>query len=52
VYQFAYTVDGSGTITRTVITDPRGHVERLTFNSDHCIVGEIQALGHVRGAHD
>lgn len=44
-YQFTYTLDGSGNITQTDITDPRGHVERLTFNSDHYLVSDIQALG-------
>src|SRR5205823_322796 len=33
-YQFAYTVAGAGTITQTDVTDPRGHIERLTFNAD------------------
>ena len=32
LYQFAYTLDGSGTITRTDITDPRGHIKLLGHN--------------------
>jgi RHS repeat-associated protein len=45
VYQFAYTVDGSGAITQTDITNPRGYVERLTFNSTHYEVSDIEAVG-------
>src|SRR5262249_14005516 len=30
-FQYAYTVNGSGVITQTDITDPRGHIERLAF---------------------
>ena len=44
-YQFAYTVDGSGNITQTDITDPRGHIERLAFNADHYVVSDIEAMG-------
>src|SRR4029453_14183860 len=43
--QFAYTVGASGAITQTDITDPRGHRERLLFNSDHYIVGDVRAFG-------
>ena len=32
-YQFAYTLDGNGKVTQTDMTDPRGYVKRLTFNS-------------------
>jgi RHS repeat-associated protein len=45
VYQFAYTLDGSGKITQTDLTDPRGHVERLTFNSNRYVTADTQALG-------
>jgi RHS repeat-associated protein len=44
-YQFSYTVDGSGNITQTDVTDPRGNVERLAFNSDHYIISDTQAYG-------
>jgi YD repeat-containing protein len=33
-YAFDYTVNGSGQITQTDLTNPRGYVRRLTFNSD------------------
>lgn len=45
MYQFAYTVDGSGNITQADITDPRGSVERLVFNSNHYITSDTQAYG-------
>jgi RHS repeat-associated protein len=45
VYQSAYTLDGAGKITQTDITDPRGNVERLTFNADHYIVTDVEAVG-------
>ena len=32
-YQFAYTLDGSGNVTQTNMTDPRGYIQQLTFNS-------------------
>jgi RHS repeat-associated protein len=44
-YQFTYVTDGSGNVTQTDITDPRGHVERLAFNADHQIVSGTQAFG-------
>jgi YD repeat-containing protein len=45
VYHFAYTVDGAGKITQTDVTNPRGVVERLTFNSNHYEVSDIEAVG-------
>lgn len=44
-YGFAYTTDGSGNITQTDVTDPRGHVDRLAFNSNHYVVSDTEALG-------
>lgn len=41
---FAYTTSG-GNITQTDVTNPRGHVERLSFNADHQIVTASQAYG-------
>ena len=45
IFQFAYTVDGSGKITQTDVTDPRGNIRRVTFNADGFIVSETRALG-------
>ena len=47
-YQLAYTVDGSGNITQTDVIDPRGHVERLIFNSSHYATSDTH--GHSRAA--
>ncbi len=44
VYTTAYTLDGAGNITQTDITNPRGYIERLTFNSNHYIVSDVEAL--------
>jgi RHS repeat-associated protein len=44
-YAFNYTVDGSGNVTQTDITDPRSHIERLAFNSSHYVTTDTQALG-------
>ncbi len=44
VYQFAYTLNGS-TVIRTDITDPRGNVRRLVFNTGGYVISETLALG-------
>src|SRR5207248_3329502 len=44
-HQLNYTVDGSDNITQTDITDPRGNVERMAFNSDHYVTSDTQAYG-------
>ncbi len=43
-YQFAYTVDISGAIVQTDVTDPRGNNRRVTF-SGGLPVSETRALG-------
>jgi RHS repeat-associated protein len=44
-YQFAYTVDGTGLITQTDVTDPRGYVRRVTFNASGYPLTDTQAFG-------
>lgn len=44
-YQFAYTVDGSGNVTQTDVTDPRGYVKRFMFNSAGLTASTIDAFG-------
>ena len=44
-YQFAYTVDGTGLITQTDVTDPRGFVRRATFNPSGYPLTDTYALG-------
>jgi RHS repeat-associated protein len=45
VYQFAYTLDGSNRVTRTDITDPRGNVRRLVFNTRGYVISDTLAQG-------
>ena len=45
VYTFAYTTDGSGNITQTEITNPRGYTKRLVYNADHYLTTQIEAVG-------
>ena len=44
-YQFAYTLDGSGNVTQTDVTDPRGHVTRYAFSSAGLTTTITRALG-------
>lgn len=44
-YQFAYTLDSSGNVTQTDVTDPRGYVKRFTFNSAGLTDTITNALG-------
>ena len=44
-FTFNYTEDASNNVTKTDITDPRGYIERLTFNTSHYIVNRTEALG-------
>src|SRR6185503_13812483 len=44
-FQFAYTLDSNGKVTQTDVTDPRGYVSRVTFNSDGFTVSATRALG-------
>jgi RHS repeat-associated protein len=44
-FQLAYTTDGSGKVIQTDVTDPRGFVQRLTFNATGYILTETFALG-------
>ncbi len=44
-YQFAYTLDGAGRVVQTDVTNPRGHVERLTFNANGYLTSRVEAVG-------
>jgi RHS repeat-associated protein len=44
-YQFAYTVDGTGKVTQTDVTNPRGYTTRLTFNGSNEVISRVEALG-------
>ncbi len=43
-YQFAYTLDANGKVTQTDVTNPRGHVRRVTFNSSGYVLTDTHAL--------
>ena len=44
-YVFAYTLDANGKVTQTNVTDPRGFVEQVTFNSDGYMASDTTAVG-------
>jgi RHS repeat-associated protein len=44
-YQFAYTTDATGKVIQTDVTDPRGTVRRVTFNSAGYPLTDTRALG-------
>jgi RHS repeat-associated protein len=44
-FQFAYTLDGTGHVTQTSVTDPRGKVETVTFNSAGYALTHVFASG-------
>src|SRR5439155_17334401 len=44
-FQFAYTLDGSGQIVQTDVTDPRGFVRRVTFNGAAYVTADTRAIG-------
>jgi RHS repeat-associated protein len=45
IYQFAYTLDTNGKVTQTDVTDPRGFVRRVTFNSSGYVLTDTRAVG-------
>jgi RHS repeat-associated protein len=47
-YQFAYTLNGSGKVTQTDVTDPRGNVRRVTFNANGYILTDKRAVGDAK----
>ncbi len=44
-YQIAYTTDAGGNVTQADVTDPRGNVKRVEFNTDGQIIQVKTALG-------
>jgi len=45
IYAFAYTLNASGKVTQTDITDPRGNVRRVEFNAAGYVTKGTRALG-------
>ncbi len=48
LYTFAYTLDGSGHVTNTTVTDPRTYQRKVSFNSDGYPITDIEALGDTK----
>jgi RHS repeat-associated protein len=44
-YRLAYTVNGQGKVTQTDVTDPKGHVRRVTFNTAGYPLSDTRAYG-------
>jgi RHS repeat-associated protein len=44
-YDFNYVTDSSGRVTETRLTDPRGHVRRVTFNAAGFSTSDTAAFG-------
>jgi RHS repeat-associated protein len=44
-FQYVYTVDVNGTVTQTDVTDPRGILRRITFNSQGYVLTDTKAVG-------
>lgn len=44
-YHFAYTLDGSGNVTQTLVTDPRGLQQQTTFNAAGYPTADTTAYG-------
>ncbi|PYX74082.1 MAG: Rhs family protein, partial [Acidobacteria bacterium] len=44
-YLYSYTLDQNGNVTQTNVTDPRGNVEQVAFNSDGFVTSDTFAVG-------
>jgi RHS repeat-associated protein len=44
-FQFAYTLNGNGNVTKTTVTDPRGYVREMTFNNAGYSLTDRWAVG-------
>lgn len=44
-YTFAYTLGANGKVTQTDVTDPRGNIRRITFNSSGFTLTETSPVG-------
>lgn len=45
IYQFAYTLGSNGQVVQTDVTDPRGNVRRMAFDSAGYVTSRTRALG-------
>jgi YD repeat-containing protein len=44
-FHFGYTLNGTGGITQTEVTNPRGFLRRVTFNSVRYVTADTRAVG-------
>ncbi|HEY0367928.1 MAG TPA: TIGR02269 family lipoprotein, partial [Pyrinomonadaceae bacterium] len=44
-YLFAYTIGANGKVSQTDVTDPRGNVRRVTFNTDGYVISDTFPVG-------
>lgn len=44
-YQFAYTTDAGGKVTATQVTDPRGNLRKVSFDSGGFVTSDTAAFG-------
>jgi RHS repeat-associated protein len=44
-FQFAYTLDAGGKVTQTDVTDPRGKIRRMVFNSNGYTLSDTRGFG-------
>lgn len=44
-YEFSYTLNGSGKVTQTDVTNPRGYTRRVAFNADGFMTSDTRAVG-------
>jgi YD repeat-containing protein len=51
-YQFAYTLDGSGKVTQTDVTNPRGFLRRVTLQRGRVCIDGYASRRHASGAGD
>ncbi len=47
-YGFAYTLDGSGHVTSTTVTDPRNIQRKVSFNTDGYPISDVHAFGDAK----
>lgn len=45
VYSYNYTLDATGNVSQTTMTDPLGYVRQVTFNQDGYMTSDTRALG-------
>jgi RHS repeat-associated protein len=44
-FTYAYTTNGNGQIIAVKITDPNGHIQNLSFDSNHYLTSNVRAQG-------